>query len=258
MMMELEKENDGQMMLRIYNTGAGVEKYHTTTAIKPTADKFLSLPFYEIVDVNASRLLGGAFTCFVSFVANNPPPLGDGWTPSVLYEVLLGSVGGHLSARQIPQTMLNFPQVIGNCAMGSVLKVMDKLMLTESLAEKMKLITFVRFTKAYRRKLARNPMHNHSDTVGEARRRLLLKGVQATLEQIERALETVGVVGEEIEATLLSLRTIRADTEAELDQDPDGLLSLNAPSSAVWSSQVCIIHRSKMQTGLSFALLITL
>ena len=51
---------------------------------------------------------------------------------------------------------------MGNCAMGSALHIMDKLMLAESLAEKVKLITFVRATVAYRRGLDSTPMKGQS------------------------------------------------------------------------------------------------
>ena len=68
MVMELEKEHDGQMMMRVYNTGSGIRTYHTTDPIEPTQSKILALPFHEIVDVNTSRLLGGVRHLFY------PPP----------------------------------------------------------------------------------------------------------------------------------------------------------------------------------------
>jgi hypothetical protein len=84
------------MMVRIYNTGAGVGRYHTNTALTPTHLHSLILPFQEIINIDVARLLGGAFSCFISHVSRNRPPVGDKWRASVLYEVLLASVGACL------------------------------------------------------------------------------------------------------------------------------------------------------------------
>ena len=86
----------------------------------------------------------------------------------------------------------------------------------------------------------------HDGMASEARRRLLLKGIQATLEQTERALETVGVVGAEIEASLMRLKQIRAVTEDELSNNPAGRISLAAPPSTFWTSTATLASQSSI------------
>lgn len=71
--------------------------------------------------------------------------------------------------------------------MASAFAVQDKLMLTEKMAEKMRFLAMLRATLAYHKGLVQSGR-------SEERLRLLLKGIASTLEQAERALETVGLV----------------------------------------------------------------
>ena len=52
-----------------------------------------------------------AFSCFVSFLANEETTIGKDWHPSVVYEVLMTAVGEDLSNRKIPKAMLDYSQV---------------------------------------------------------------------------------------------------------------------------------------------------
>ena len=83
-------------------------------------------------------------------------------------------------------------------------------MVTENMAEKMRFLVMVRSTLAYHRGLAKDSAKDSAGSNGaggkfEDRRRLLLKGIGATLEQAERALETVGLVSVTVSLKLVTL-----------------------------------------------------
>ena len=79
-------------------------------------------------------------------------------------------------------------------------------MVTENMAEKMRFLVMVRSTLAYHRGLAKDSAgSNGAGGKFEDRRRLLLKGIGATLEQAERALETVGLVSVTVSLKLVTL-----------------------------------------------------
>ena len=78
-------------------------------------------------------------------------------------------------------------------------------MVTENMAEKMRFLVMVRSTLAYHRGLKDSAGSNGAGGKFEDRRRLLLKGIGATLEQAERALETVGLVSVTVSLKLVTL-----------------------------------------------------
>lgn len=259
MVMEVEAEPDGQLLLRIFNLGSGVQ-YHTMKKIR---FDYMAIPFHEIVNVNRSRLLGGAVTTFASFVMQNPPTIGLEWDAASMYEVLLSSLGGRISARQVNSSAFRPLQYIGNCAFQSAILILDKYMLSDALAERMRFFVLARGTfqylKDFRAELEMKDCDKGSGQAPEARRRLLLKGIQATLEQVEcqsitllklsitvslivrfataiacvqaeRALEVGGFVGVELDETVKTLRKHKKMLTVFQNQDIGAAPALSAGS----------------------------
>ena len=134
------------------------------------------------MNINVSRILGGAVTSFLSVVQSRPPSIGGlaaEWSASTMYEALLGSVGGDVGSRSVAGGAFRFTQVIGNCPMSSALAVSDKFLVSESLAERMRFINMARATFAYfdggEAGAGARPALVRGDHA-EDRRRLLLKG----------------------------------------------------------------------------------
>lgn len=172
----------------------------------------MHVPFYEIVNVNTTRLVGGAFTAFIQFAQKHLPTVGTKtWDAAAMYEVLIQSLGGEISARKVNTSALRRGQYIGNCAVQSAVLIMDKLMLSEPLAERMRFFVFARASLGYFDTYETELKSTSATTTthGEARRRLLLKGIDATLEQGERALEVGGFVANELHATLTRLQNLK-------------------------------------------------
>lgn len=76
--------------------------------------------------------------------------------------------------------------------MSSALLIMDKLLGDEGLAEKVRFFALLRATTSFKCEQDQSETGLFGSVVGEARRLLLKKGLEATLEQAERALEAGG------------------------------------------------------------------
>lgn len=135
--------------------------------------------------------------------------------------------------------------------MESALAVQDKLLGDAGLAERLRLVAMLRGTFAYY--CANKNLFTESDNVGEegdARRALLLKGIDATLEQAERTLEAGGAGGRwgdlenfnvgYSESAIGRLLQLRQDVEKAHSDDTGGMKDLiretnKRNSLAVWS-----------------------
>ena len=90
--------------------------------------------------------------------------------------------------------------------MASAVAVVDSLLLSDNLAERVRFLLLARATLSY------HGAHNGNLALGqlaEQRRRLLLKGLKATLKQGERAVEVGGFVGSELSTVTTRLRDLQ-------------------------------------------------
>jgi hypothetical protein len=111
--LEFEREEDGDIMVRIFNLGAGASFHANAWIGDKHGGDTLVLPFHEFVNIKPSRLSGGAFTNFLVFVNSQGPIFGDEWGSSVMYEQLLAATGGEVSSRSVPKRLLRPPQHLG-------------------------------------------------------------------------------------------------------------------------------------------------
>jgi hypothetical protein len=206
MMLEVEKEADNQVMIRVYNLGAGISQYHAGEKIH---GENLVLPFHEIVNVDGTRLFGGGFVSMLAYMSKNKPMIQNEhnsvkWDHSSMYEVILGAVGGDVSSRSVPSSSLRTMQYNGNCAMASALAIVDKLLVSDALSERFRVLALMRGTVAFLKNVKRGDV---------GRRHLAAKGIRATFEQIERALEARGFDGTEIAPIRQQLLDLRNELE---------------------------------------------
>lgn len=231
MMFEVEKDaENGKAIVRIYNLGPGIQ-YH--------AMGFGGfIPFREIVNIDPKRLTGGAFTGFRETIAKTLPEIPNTeWDEYVIYDVMLPALGGQVSARKNSAELMRDPQYVGNCFLASVVAVMDKTLVSNSLAERMRALTIYRATKSYyQANLSRMTYGDEREAV----RKLMLIGVKATLEAIERAVETGGIEGEAAQELLKGMKQIKGSVE-KLEAEDFGALqgaTLNLDGHHSWKPGV--------------------
>lgn len=196
--LEIEKDIYGKMILRVFNLGEG-SQYHGSDL------KLKNLPFHEIVNIDPKRLTGGAFTSFLDLM-DTPQKGRKTWKASHFYEIALSSFGGEISNRKDSSSLLREAQYVGNCVMMSSVAILDKTLVSAGLAERMRALTICRATKAY---YQANLEQIALGEERESRRMLLLIGTQAALESIERAIEVGGLIGSEAQELLLAMKQIQ-------------------------------------------------
>lgn len=171
--------------LRVYNLGAG-SGFHIRGLIDEERVQ-ANLPYAEITNIPIQNL-GHAFG---NILYQFKSPLESvEWDDRDIYQQLLGSIKGEVSTRPALSYQLRKTQAIGNCAMNSPFLALDRILVSERLAEKMRLHALYASTVAYYDKY-KEEFPTQSETM-EARRRLLMHSCAATLLQIERVAQVRG------------------------------------------------------------------
>lgn len=240
MVLEVEKQSLENVTIRLFNVGDGI-RYHTSRYVEKEP---MVIPFTEIVNIPTERLTGGPFMSFLARIGNQEPPTGPAWNAVQFYETALAGLSGEISHREVSAELLTPPQYIGNCAMASAIAILDKTYISGRLADRMRFLTLMRATIAYYEK---NQVEFLSGTHREARRRLLLKGVKATLETAERAIESGGLIGDEVQEALQRLRTIQKEVES-ISKSDVGTLSqhvVHFNGSRQWVSKILNLSYAK-------------
>lgn len=231
--LEIEKQPNQNLTLRLYNLGDGA-RYH---AHKEIGFETLYVTFMEYVHVPQNRLATQSFTTFLSKALEGPPAFHGNWTSSHLYEVLLPSLGGQFSARKVDPHLLRPIQYIGNCPVASAFAVLDKLLFSEALAERIRFLTLSRICHGY---FEQSKQSLSSGVGAKARRSLLQKGIKAALEQGERAFEVRGLIGAEALGALEALKDLRKAVKGLEAKDLDA--SLVAPANldvfTIWKGEL--------------------
>jgi hypothetical protein len=214
MILEIEKNADNLLTMRIFNLGSGAE-YHGNKFNKENFSQRI-LPFFEFVNIDLQRIGGGAFT---SFLDKMNSPIKEGlseWNSNIFYEIALASLGGEISSRKDSSELLRDPQYIGNCGMASSFAILDKNFVGNALAERMRALTMFRASKAY---FKDNPEKFSQGSERESRRKLLGFACLATYEAVERAVETGGLSSEESQVLLQETREIENSISKEQRED---------------------------------------
>ena len=188
MVVELEKDSKEMVIIRLFDLGTSGDLYGSS----PSPYGPRQFPYTEIVGIEPKNFFNAAQMSFFDRIEAAPPAVGDEkWQNCPVLQMALASLGGKVNARLDSAHLLRDPQYVGNCGTASLFAAMDKTLVSNPLAERMRALTLFRATKAY------YDAHVHSLSSGderESRRRLLLIGVQATYEAIERAVEVGGIL----------------------------------------------------------------
>lgn len=218
MVLEIEKGVDEKIILRLFNIGRGI--YNHAAVNSPYGTRHL--PYTEVVNIDPKRFFGGAFSGLLSRVENQANPLNpEGWDEIAYYNVALASLGGEMSNRQEATDLFRDHQYMGNCPVASAAIALDKTFVSAGLAERMRALTLFRATKSYYQE---NFHRLVSGGESESRRRLLISGSKATLESIERAIETHGFIGKEAEELISQTKAIQQSV-LKLQSEDQGALA---------------------------------
>ncbi len=119
----VEKQANGDLTVRLYNAGKGLE-YHTSEEIGLNT---AYLHFTEVVNVKPAQftsnsVIQGMLQTQEKMLTQDS---GGAWEPSDFYQGIMLGIGGERSVRKYPITDLSLPQFVGICSMESIMAALN-------------------------------------------------------------------------------------------------------------------------------------